>query len=49
MYEEIKDPMKTENPLIKRVLYRIQKDFEGKEEVGISGYDMGSHVYCKMA
>ena len=42
--EEI-DPMKTQNPLIKRVLYRIRKDDTYGEEFGISGYDMGARMY----
>ena len=45
MYEEERDPMKVENPLIKRVLYRIRKDDKYGEEVGISGYDMGARMY----
>jgi hypothetical protein len=46
MYEEIKDPMKVEDPLIKRVLYRLHFDTQlQKTEMGISGYDMGGRMY----
>ena len=44
-YDKPKDPMATENPLIRNVLYRIVKDRDGKEEIGISGYDMGARMY----
>jgi hypothetical protein len=46
MYDEIKDPMKVEDPLIKRVLYRLSFDEQlQKTEIGISGYDMGARMY----
>lgn len=44
-FEEERDPMKVQNPLMKRVLYRIRKDEKYGEEVGISGYDMGARMY----
>lgn len=45
-FDEPKDPMKTEDPLIRRVLYRLGFDTGlQKQEFSISGYDMGARMY----
>ena len=39
------DLMKVQNPMIRNNLYRIWKNEKGKEEINISGYDMGNRIY----
>jgi len=37
--------LKVGDPCIKRALYGIRKYSDGKEEIYISGYDMGARIY----
>jgi hypothetical protein len=42
---EINQLMRVEDPIIKGVLYDLWVDHDGKEEIKISGYDMGNRMY----
>lgn len=42
---EINPLMRVQDPIIKNVLYHIWMNDEGKEEMKISGYDMGNRMY----
>jgi hypothetical protein len=42
---EINEFMRVQDPCIKEVLYGIWTNHDGKEEMKISGYDMGNRMY----
>ena len=42
---EVDQLMRVEDPIIKDTLYHLWLDHEGKEEINLSGYDMGNRMY----